>query len=63
MGVINVLIHRDKYDYSLISNIKNCRTKVKIICPEHGEFMQTTNAHLNQNKDAHTVRNQKAKEL
>jgi len=38
-------IHSDKYDYSL-SNYKNAKTKVKIICPEHGEFEQTPDAHL-----------------
>jgi hypothetical protein len=41
-------IHGNKYDYSLISNIKNNTTKVKIICLEHEEFMQTPDAHLNQ---------------
>ena len=39
-------IHGDKYDYSLVS-YNNNRTKVKIICPEHGVFEQTVNNHLN----------------
>ena len=37
--------HGAKYDYSLVE-YKNCRTKVKIICPEHGEFFQTPSHHL-----------------
>lgn len=39
-------IHDDKYDYSLVEYI-NSQTKVKIICPEHGEFEQKPNNHLN----------------
>lgn len=38
-------VHGDKYDYSKVEYI-NSRTPVKIICPEHGEFWQTPNAHL-----------------
>ena len=38
-------IHGDKYDYSKV-NYVNCRTKVCIICPEHGEFWQTPSNHL-----------------
>ncbi len=38
-------IHGDKYDYSKTEYI-NSRTKVCIICPEHGPFYQTGNAHL-----------------
>ena len=38
-------IHGDKYDYSLVDYKNNC-TKVKIICPTHGEFEQTPNNHL-----------------
>lgn len=38
--------HKDKkYDYSKVKYI-NVRTKVIIICPEHGEFEQTPNKHL-----------------
>lgn len=39
-------IHGDKYDYSKV-NYVDARTKVCIICPEHGEFWQTPNSHLN----------------
>ena len=38
-------IHGDKYDYSKVE-YKNARTKVCIICPEHGEFWQTPAVHL-----------------
>ena len=40
------LVHGDKYDYSLVK-YKNSKTKVKIICPIHGEFEQTPNSHIN----------------
>jgi len=42
-------IHGDKYDYSLVE-YKNNRTKVKIICKEHGIFQQTPNSHLRGNR-------------
>lgn len=38
-------IHGDKYDYSKVDYV-NAKTKVCIICPEHGEFWQTPNNHL-----------------
>ena len=37
--------HGDKYDYSKVE-YKGSRTKVCIICPEHGEFWQAAAAHL-----------------
>lgn len=40
------LINGDKYDYSL-SNYNGSKTKIKIICPIHGEFEQLPNNHLN----------------
>ena len=39
-------IHGDRYDYSKVNYI-NAFTKVIIICPEHGEFEQKSNDHLN----------------
>jgi hypothetical protein len=39
------LVHGHKYDYSK-TNYINYRTKVCIICPEHGEFWQVPNNHL-----------------
>ena len=38
-------IHGDKYDYSQVEYI-DAKTKVKIICPEHGEFYISPNKHL-----------------
>jgi hypothetical protein len=38
-------IHGNKYDYSKACYI-NKNTKVTIICPEHGEFRQTSRYHL-----------------
>ena len=38
--------HGDKYDYSKVEYVNN-HTKVCIICPEHGEFWQVPNSHLN----------------
>ena len=42
------IIHDNRYDYSLVNYINN-KTKVKIICPEHGEFEQTPSHHLKGN--------------
>ena len=39
-------IHKHKYNYSKVEYV-NYRTKVCVICPEHGEFWQTPHAHLN----------------
>jgi len=36
--------HGNKYDYSKL-NYVNANTKVKIICPVHGEFEQRPDAH------------------
>ena len=38
-------VHGDKYDYSKTNYIKS-NIKICIICPEHGEFWQTPNDHL-----------------
>jgi Fe-S cluster biogenesis protein NfuA len=38
-------VHGDKYDYSMVEYIRSS-TKVKIICPQHGEFEQTPRGHL-----------------
>ena len=40
-------IHSNKYDYSLIEEIKNNKTKLPIICPTHGLFYQTIDNHIN----------------
>lgn len=41
----SIIKHDGKYNYDLVV-YENCRTKVTIICPVHGEFEQTPNAHL-----------------
>lgn len=38
-------IHGNKYDYSLVKEFKN-KSKIPIICPIHGEFLQTWKTHL-----------------
>jgi len=37
-------MHGDKYDYSKVEYV-NTDTKVTIICPKHGEFLQAPNSH------------------
>lgn len=39
-------VHKNKYDYSKVV-LKTVMDKVCIICPEHGEFWQTPNDHVN----------------
>ena len=39
-------VHSEKYDYSQIK-FQGSKTKVKIICPKHGEFWQTPTKHIN----------------
>ena len=41
----SVKIHGNKYDYSKV-NYVNSRTKVEIICPIHGSFIQNPRLHL-----------------
>lgn len=38
-------VHGDKYNYSKVI-YKNAKTKICIICPEHGEFRQAPTGHL-----------------
>lgn len=39
------IVHGNTYDYSKVE-YKNARTKVIIICPKHGEFLQNPFSHL-----------------
>lgn len=39
-------VHGDAYDYSKTDCIGNNKTKVCVICPDHGEFWVTPNNHL-----------------
>lgn len=39
-------VHKGRYDYSSVEYVSS-KKKVCITCPEHGEFWQTPNGHLN----------------
>ena len=39
------LKHQGKYDYSLV-NYQGFNSKIEIVCPDHGSFMQRANNHL-----------------
>lgn len=54
-------IHGDKYDYSKVK-YEHSTKKVCIICPEHGEFLQTPNSHL-MGKGCSKCRNESRKKL
>lgn len=41
-------VHGDRYDYSKVEYV-NSKTKVRIICSEHGEFLQLPSNHLRSN--------------
>lgn len=41
-----IKIHGNKYDYSKVNYVK-AKEPILIICPEHGEFQQVPNYHLN----------------
>jgi len=41
-------IHNNKYDYSFVE-YKNNKTKIKIVCPKHGIFLQSPLSHLSGN--------------
>lgn len=38
--------HEYKYDYSIVSKIKNNTSKITIICPNHGKFQQQVRHHM-----------------
>lgn len=38
-------IHKERFDYSLVEYTKS-KTKVRIICPDHGEFLSSPSVHL-----------------
>jgi len=39
------IVHKNLYDYSKVK-YKNMKTKVKIVCVKHGDFLQTPETHL-----------------
>ena len=45
-----IVVHGDRYDYSNVFYI-NSKTKVEIICKEHGSFLMTPNAHIIQKQN------------
>jgi len=51
-------VHGDKYDYSLV-NYTNNRTKVEIICKEHGVFIQTPEKHILKSRGCPTCKSSK----
>jgi very-short-patch-repair endonuclease len=53
-------IYGDKYNFSLVEYI-NSMTKVKIICPVHGEFMITPNNFLSKNNGCPDCNNKRSK--
>lgn len=40
------IVHQNKYDYSQIKIMNNCKIKVPIVCPNHGIFYQSFSEHL-----------------
>ncbi len=42
----SIKVHGDLYDYRLITKYVNNKTKLPIICSEHGLFYQSLNSHL-----------------
>lgn len=54
------LLYNNKYDYSLVDYINN-KTKIKIICPIHGQFEQTPDKHLNNNRGCNKCMNHSIK--
>ena len=46
LNIVNFKLFSNKYDYSLVEYI-NSKTKIKIICKEHGVFEQRLDHHLN----------------
>ena len=39
-------VHGDFYDYSTVTEFKNCKHKVIVTCPSHGEFSITPDNHV-----------------
>lgn len=52
------LTHGDRYDYSLVKYQTN-KTKVKIVCKEHGIFEQTPDKHINKQQGCPNCRGNK----
>jgi len=37
--------HGDRFDYRYVREVANCSRKVRIVCPDHGEFLQSIAGH------------------
>jgi len=46
-------VHGDRYDYSMTEYLNTAHDKVKIICKEHGIFIQSPNSHLSKRSGCH----------
>ncbi|MCK9445786.1 hypothetical protein M0Q50_02710 [bacterium] len=53
-------IHNNKYDYSLSEYVDD-KTKVEIICPFHGSFLQSPNSHICKKSGCPKCKNEKLK--
>lgn len=51
--------HNGKYDYSLITEYTDDRTKVPIICPDHGVFWMNFNSHKSARQGCYQCRNER----
>lgn len=56
------LKHGDKFDYSLV-NYQNAKTKIQIICQQHGIFEIKPHSHLNKDGGCNQCRLEKLKKL
>ena len=55
-------IHGSRYDYSKVEYV-NANSKVRIICPKHGEFLQTPFSHLKGHGCLHCNQSKLEKEI
>ena len=53
-------IHNNKYTYQYVDYINN-KTKVIIVCPFHGEFIQTPHSHVTNKRGCNLCKRKKCK--
>lgn len=58
-----IRVYGDEYDYSLFNEYVNNRTKIPVICKEHGIFYVTPNNHLNGRGCPHCKQSKLEKEV
>jgi len=51
-------VHGNRYDYSLVKYV-NAKTKIKIICKNHGVYETTPDTHLRGSKCSKCQKNKK----